>query len=154
MRYGRWGDSGDRGDMGPMSWGDRGHMGELCIYVMTRLLKDGLCIKVTFMHNCCWVNHYEKCSLRWHICLRINQTNLIIMNNEFIMIRLYLEPWKVHMNLTEEAKLHCNFGCIFSPLHCVFHLPERRHSYIDCIFYFSPQCIFKCIFKPPAWEEA
>ena len=66
MRYGRWGDSGDRGDMGPMSWGDRGHMGELCIYVMTRLLKDRLSIIMTFMHNDCWVNYYEKCSRHWH----------------------------------------------------------------------------------------
>ena len=80
--------------------------------------------------------------------------HLIIMNNEFIMIRLYLEPWKVHMNLTEEAKLHCNFGCIFSPLHCVFHLPERRHGHIDCIFYFSPLCVFKCLLKLSAFEDA
>ena len=34
------------------------------ISVMTRLLKDELCIKVTFMHNGCWVNYYEKHSLR------------------------------------------------------------------------------------------
>ena len=32
------------------------------IYVMTRLLKDRLCIKMTFMHNGCWVDYYEKCS--------------------------------------------------------------------------------------------
>lgn len=32
----------------------------LYIYVMTRLLKDGLCINVIFMHNGCWVNYYEK----------------------------------------------------------------------------------------------
>ena len=115
--------------------------------VMICLLQNGFWIKVTCMHNGCWVNYYEKCSLCWLVCLTINQTNLIIMNNEFIVIRLYLEPWKVHMNLTEEAKLHCNFGCIFSPLHCVFHLPERRHSHIDCIFYFSPLCVFKCCLK-------
>ena len=33
-----------------------------CVYVMTRLLKDRLCIKMTFMHNGCWVDYYEKCS--------------------------------------------------------------------------------------------
>merc|ERR1711936_654010 len=32
------------------------------VYVVTRLLKDGLCIKVTFMHNSFSVNYYEKCS--------------------------------------------------------------------------------------------
>ena len=61
------------------------------IYVVTRLLKDGLCIKVTFMHNSCSVNYYEKCSPLWHICLRINQTNLTIMNNEFNYIFLINE---------------------------------------------------------------
>ena len=32
------------------------------IYAMTRLIKDGFCIKMTFMHNDCWVNNFEKCS--------------------------------------------------------------------------------------------
>ena len=32
------------------------------VHVMTRLIKDRLCIKMTFMHNGCWVDHYEKCS--------------------------------------------------------------------------------------------
>ena len=49
-------------------------------YVMTRLLKDRLCIKMTFMHNGCWVDYYEKCSRHWHICLSINQTPLNFFN--------------------------------------------------------------------------
>ena len=32
------------------------------IYVATRLLKDRLCIIMTFMHSDGWVNYYEKCS--------------------------------------------------------------------------------------------
>ena len=52
------------------------HLGFKYVYVMTRLLKDRLCIIMTFMHNDCWVNYYEKCSRHWHICLSINQTPL------------------------------------------------------------------------------
>ena len=33
------------------------------VYVMTRLIKDRLCIKMTFMHNDCRVNYYEKCCI-------------------------------------------------------------------------------------------
>ena len=54
------------------------------IYVMTRLLKDRLCIKMTFMHNDWLVNYYEKCSRHWHICLSINQTHLILLILGFI----------------------------------------------------------------------
>ena len=34
------------------------------VNMLRHVLKDGLCIKVTFMHNGCWVNYYEKWSLR------------------------------------------------------------------------------------------
>ena len=37
--------------------------GLLYIYVMIFLPKPGLCIKVTFMHNSCWFNYYDKCYL-------------------------------------------------------------------------------------------
>ena len=57
-------------------------------YVMTCLIKDRLCIKMTFMHNDCRVNYYEKCSRHWHICLSINQTHLIFFNTRFYFIFL------------------------------------------------------------------
>ena len=47
------------------------------ICVMTRLIKDRLCIKIIFMHTDWWVNYFEKYSEHWHICLSINQTHLI-----------------------------------------------------------------------------
>ena len=56
------------------------------IYVMTRLIKDRLCLKITFMHNDCWVNYFEKCSRHWQICLSINQTHLIFFNTRFYLI--------------------------------------------------------------------
>ena len=34
------------------------------------------------------------------------------------------------------------------------HLPKRMHSQIGCIFYFYPLCVFKCVYKWSAWEDA
>ena len=33
-------------------------------------------------------------------------------------------------------------------------LPEKRHNHIGCFFYFYPLCVFKCLFKQPACEDA
>ena len=49
---------------------------------MTRLIKDRLCIKMTFMHNDCLVNYYETSQeLRMLSSVTINcQVTKIVMN--------------------------------------------------------------------------
>ena len=71
------------------------------VYVMTRLIKDRLCIKMTFMHNDCWVNYYEKCSRHWHICLSINQTHLIFFNTRFYLIFLTNKIFQILLFMCE-----------------------------------------------------
>ena len=104
----------------------------LYVSVMTRLLKDGLCIKVTFMHNGCWVNYYEKHSLRWHICLTINQTTwlLWIMSSSWFDSILNLTELDRRGKVTLQFWLH-----FFSTALCFSnvasnHLHKKRHSLI------------------------
>ena len=90
---------------------------------MTRLLKDGLCIKVTFMHNGCWVNYYEKHSLRWHICLTINQTTwlLWIMSSSWFDSILNLTEFDRRGKVTLQFWLH-----FFSTALCFSNVASNR----------------------------
>ena len=136
------------------------------VYVMTHLLKDGLCIKVTFMHNGCWVNYYEKHSLRWHICLTINQTTwlLWIMSSSWFdsILNLGKFTWtwqkrQSYIAILVAFFLHCTvfFTCLrggmvtliafFTFLHCAFSnvssncLRRKMYNHTGCI------CLTTCI---------
>ena len=112
------------------------------------------------MHNGCWVNYYEKHSLRWHICLTINQTTwlLWIMSSSWFdsILNLGKFTWtwqkrQSYIAILVAFFLHCTvfFTCLrggivtliafFTFLHSAFsnvssnHLPEKRHSHIGCI---------------------